>query len=183
MTVSPAGAGVSDVEKKGLRALDERLSRLGLEVELCVIGGAVLPVVFRSASGTRRPSALFGDLETLRSEAVRIQEEAGLDAGWLERAARAVDGLARAEVGAIEAGCVRVFQPPPDYVLALRCARLAQAPDGEKPELRADIVYLARLLGLATAAQVLAAVEPYLPESLLSDALELELVPLLGIAG
>jgi hypothetical protein len=81
----------------------------------------------------------------------------------------------------LQAGCLRVFAPQAEYVLALRCARIAVAPSAEGQELAADIVYLARLLGLATTAEILAAVVPYLPESVMGDALEGELRGLRGV--
>ena len=76
-------------EVRPLLELDRRLSGLGLEVEVCVVGGALLPIVFQRQPPTRRPSALFGELEALRYEVHRIGADTGLGDEWLDQAVRA----------------------------------------------------------------------------------------------
>ncbi len=110
-----------------LRDLDRELRDMGVEVELCVISGAVLPVVFRRGAGTRRPAALFAALEALRRAAGRVGAAAELEPGWLAAAARISQSKA-ADGDAFEGESLTVFRPRPEYALALRSAWIPLAP-------------------------------------------------------
>lgn len=63
-----------------LGALDEELSATDVDVELCLVGGVVMPLVFDRSAGTRRPSAMFGPRARLQAAERLVRQRLGLDA-------------------------------------------------------------------------------------------------------
>lgn len=139
-------------------ALSDALGRHGVEEELCRVGGAVLRLVFQGEPGSRRPRAIFGDVSRAKAAQGEVAEELGLSEDWVERAARSfLEDPSRLYHGE----ALRVFVPPPDYVLALKCAALRFAPDSDTA---GDVRYLLTYSGVRTPAQGMAIVDRYLNE-------------------
>lgn len=160
---APAAPAASASDAIGWRrewfdALSDALGRHGVEEELCRVGGAVLRLVFQLDPGTRRPRALFGDVGRAKAAQAEVAGELGLSADWVERAARSfLEDPTRLYHGE----ALRVFVPPPDYVLALKCAALRFAPDSDTA---GDVRYLLTYSGVRTPAQGIAIVDRYLTE-------------------
>lgn len=148
-----------------LRRLEEGLIQDGLEVELCVVGGAVFPVPFVADRSIRRPSAFFASL----SHFGRIAQRAGKDGpglGWIRNL---VPRGPSAREPWILRSRVRVFEAPAEYVFAMRCLALkTETPDGSREAL-SDIRFLLRALGVHSADEAIALLEPYATENQLPE--------------
>ena len=136
--------------------LADALAAEGLEEEVCKVGGAVLRVVFRAAPGTRRPRALFGDLARAKAAEERVGERAGLPGDWLEPDVR---GYLYEDHVIYDRGTLRIYVPPPDYLLAMKCAALRFAPDSST---ESEIRYLLTFLGLRTPERAMDLIGSYL---------------------
>jgi hypothetical protein len=157
-----------------LRALDGELQRSDANVELCVTGGTVMPLVFAGSPGTRRPAALFGRLSILRDASARVAKFAGVPRDWLSDAARGVTAGGDLTPVMLELGRLTVYEARPDYVFAMKCAALGyEAGDGVTETVN-DLRYLLRLLGLRESAAAMTVLAPYFtPRQLPPDIQEL----------
>lgn len=181
MTADPRRR-VEDVEgpwDHTFRLLGERLARRGLEVELCLVGGALMPIAFRADPDSRRPEAMFAPLPTLWQETDALASDEGLPRGWLDSAVRDVISADSRRAGAREWPNVRAFTPSPAYVLAMRCARLHSGDDEDRREVEGDVRYLMRLMWLRSFEALLREVEPYFTERQLPADLERRVARLL----
>lgn len=142
-----------------LKRFDGALAEEGVEIELCVVGGAVIQLAFAAQPESRRPRSLFappGDAGRARRKAA---ERGKVPLDRLEDAARALAGGSEGEATSYDGRALRVFAAPPDYVLAMKCCGLAFVDDGRAED---DIRYLLRFLGLRSTSEVLTVIEPYL---------------------
>lgn len=176
---SPVGARVPPSPARALEALGSRLLEAGAEVELCLVGGAVVPVVFASPPSSRRPSVMLRPVEALRRAEAAMAQSAGLPERWVEGAVRDLLGGPDGSPPAWEAPGVRAFEARAEYVLPFRCLRLVCEDAEERREVEADVRYLTRLLGLDDIASLLTAVTRYVPPRQLPAGLEARLVALL----
>ena len=143
-------------ERDWFRALARALGDEGVEEELCKVGGAVLRLVFRGAPGTRRPDRLFGDVAASKRAEDVVATRFDLPAGWVDAAVRR--HLADPTV-VFESPELTVYAPPPDYLLAMKCAALRFAPDSNT---ESDVRYLLMYLGVTGPEQAVQLVDGYL---------------------
>jgi hypothetical protein len=142
-----------------LSRYDAGLAVQGVDVELCVVGGAVLGLAFEAEPGTRRPGAVLADHEVALAARRRAAEEGGVTLDRLQSAARDLAGGHAGGIGSFEGDALRVLPAPPDYVLAMKCLALSFAPDDGTDD---DIRYLLRFMGLYRLDQAMVAVDRYL---------------------
>lgn len=142
-----------------LRRFDRGLQGGAIEMELCVVGGAVISLVFAHDPQTRRPQAIFASKEESLDARREAAGKAGVALDRLEEAARTFVTGGSGRGGAFEGERLRVLAPPPDYVLAMKCAALRFAPEGSVED---DIRYLLRFLGLRDAGAAAETVSAYL---------------------
>lgn len=155
---------------------DAALAGRGVDLELCVVGGAVLGLVFAADPGTRRPGAVLAEPDLALAARRRAAEEGRVALDRLESAAR--DLVGRHQGGAsFEGRVLRVLSAPPDYVVAMKCLALAYAPDRGT---EADIRYLLRFMGAHRIDQAMVAVDRYLNPRQRPADLESRLERLLG---
>lgn len=169
----------SDRDQAGWRrewfdALDAALARRGLEEELSRVGGAVLRIVFQAEPDSRRPRELFGDVGPAKAAEQEVAEELDLPQDWVEVAVRS---FLEDPTRLYDARALRVFIPPPDYLLALKCAALRFAPDSGTA---GDVRYLLNYSGVRTPAQGMTIVDRYLSERQRPPDLESTLADLLA---
>ena len=144
--------------------LDEVMTEHGTEAELCLVGGAIIPLVFTADPESRRPRDLFGDKRQLEGAAAEVQLRLGLESDWLRQSVRGLIGAGGPGSPFFHGTSLRVFDAPPDYVLAMKCAALQFQADEAAAEIERDIGYLLRFLGIEEAAQAIAVVGQYLNE-------------------
>ena len=160
-----------------LRRFDEGLEDENVEIELCVVGGAVIALAFNHMSGTRRPGALFAPAEAALRARRNAAERSGVALDRLEDAARKLVHASPPRPGSFEGERLRVFAPPPDYVLAMKCSALLFAPEVSVED---DVRYLLRFLGLRDPKAALDAVSGYLNPRQRPDDLETRFTAILA---
>ena len=144
--------------------LDGIMTEQGTEAELCLVGGAIIPLVFTAHPDSRRPRDLFGDKRQLENAAAEVQRSLGLPSDWLRQSVRGLIGGGGPGSPFFHGTSLRVFDAPPDYVLAMKCAALQFQAKEEAVEVERDIGYLLRFLGIEQADQAMAVVGQYLNE-------------------
>jgi len=148
-----------------LRALDAELGPRGVDVELCLVGGVVMSLVFQRTPASRRPRALFGFRSALEDAEHAVGQRLGLGAGWVEEAARRVAGGSGSIAPVYEGGALRVLAAPAEYVLSFKCAALEFCPAAaEITDIEADIRYLMRYLNLREPSEVLQVISRFINE-------------------
>ncbi|MBT8489348.1 MAG: hypothetical protein HKN72_04645 [Gemmatimonadetes bacterium] len=157
-----------------LLRFDRGLADQRIEMELCVVGGAVITLNFARAPRTRRPRALFASSGAALAARRHAAERAGVALDRLEEAARTV---VTGQAAAFEGERLRVFSPPPDYVLAMKCAALRFVPEGGVED---DIRYLLRFLGVRDPAAAVDVVSGYLTPRQRPEDLESRLASLIS---
>lgn len=137
-----------------LTALGEVLARRGLDGELYVVGGAAIALAYDSRRSTRDIDAVFEPRAAVYEAAAEVAERLALPPGWLNDAVKgflAGDDPEAAPV--LDVPGLRCLAASPRMLLALKVLAHRVGEDED------DVLLLARQLGLATAAEVLAVAE------------------------
>ena len=148
-----------------LQRLSERLAERGVRGELCLLGGTVMVLAFRSRASTKDVDAIFQPSSVIREAAAEVGEELNLPKDWLNDGAKGfISERHEVEAGDLpQFDALRVTAPTPEYMLAMKCfaARLPAGPDEKGDE--EDIRFLVRQLGLTSADQAFEIVTRYYP--------------------
>jgi len=159
-------------------ALNARLADAVVEAELCLVGGAVVIVAFDSAPETRHVRALFRPTKVVRDAAEAVARDQNLAPDWPNDAVRRLLGHEGRGLGRfLERSNLRVYEPRPDYVLAMKAASLELEP---AKEAEADLSYILRSLGLSRAPEALERIGRYFGERQLPESLPERLSAILG---
>ena len=137
-----------------LTDLGGRLAARGVEGEMYVVGGAAIALAFDERRSTRDIDAVFEPKAVIYEIAGQLAKERDLPDGWLNDAVKGF--LAGADPDAplvLEVDGLRVSTASPRILLAMKVLAHRVGEDEE------DVQLLARELGLADAAQVLAVAE------------------------
>ncbi len=152
-----------------VRALD-RLSQVlgdrGITGEVCLLGGTVMVLAFKTRARTKDVDAIFHPPHEIRDAARLVQAEMNLPEGWLNDGAKAFVSTRHetAEGDLPQFPHLRLTAPTAEYMLAMKCiaSRIPAGPEDQGDV--ADIAVLIRHLGLGDADQVLSIVARYYPE-------------------
>jgi hypothetical protein len=162
-----------------LEELSTRLEATDVEAEVLQVGGAVMTLTFHHRPETRRSRALLANSDVLTDAADAVRRQRAAPSDWLSRASRRLVGADWPDGRAWRFGRLAVFAPPPEYVLAWKCAELEAASPDRARSIRADLRYVARLLDLPTGEDVLSRVDVYFTPRQLAPNLEERLDELL----
>ena len=149
-----------------LQRLAALLRERGVEGEVCLLGGTVMVLAFRSRPSTKDVDAIFHPAALVRELAQRVAVERALPSDWLNDGAKAFISArhetTEADLPQFEG--LRLTAPTAEYMLAMKCmaSRIAAGPDD--PGDVADISFLISHLGLTAATEAHAIVAHYYPE-------------------
>ena len=145
-----------------LHALASELEAHGLRARISVVGGAAMILAHDQERATRDIDAVFEPTQPVRQAVTRVAEQLNLPDDWLNDAVKGyVPGTDPHAVPVFRRPGLEVTAASARFLLGMKllAARVERDTD--------DIVALARLLGLTTAAEVLDVVTEMYPVSLI----------------
>jgi hypothetical protein len=128
--------------------------------ELYLVGGAVMTLVFRARAATRDLDGFFQPTSVVRKAAARVAVAHGLDAGWLNDAAKGYLSQSGTFAPFLDLGNLRVLTAQPEYLLAMKCLSMRLGPEFFD---ESDARYLLRHLNIETAAAAMDVIARYYP--------------------
>lgn len=143
---------------EALGRLSRRLEARGERAELFIVGGAVMCLVHKARPSTKDVDGWFSKPEVVRAAAREVASEMQLPENWLNDAAKAFIPANAGYETWQELPALTVSTADARTLLAMKCAAARTVEDTE------DIRFLARVLGLCAAGEVLKVVLEYFPE-------------------
>jgi hypothetical protein len=151
---------------RALRRLSDLLGEREITGEVCLLGGAVMVLAYRTRAATKDVDAIFQPAQIIRELARSVQEEMDLPENWINDGAKAFVSPRHEAVAADlpQFEHLRVLAPTPEYMLAMKCmaSRIPARPEDHGD--LADIAFLVHHLRLASAEEALTIVARYYPE-------------------
>ncbi len=147
---------------KLFRALNAELAARGQKGELLLCGGAVMCLVFKARPATKDIDGIFHPAKELRAAAKAVAIKHHVPEDWLNDGAKGFFGVDPAREKYLELSHLRVFTPPADYLLAMKC--MSARIDGYDQD---DIKTLIEHLRIKDVKKVLDIVERYYPKRLI----------------
>jgi hypothetical protein len=155
-----------DTIVRALGRLSDILGARGITGEVCLLGGTVMVLAFRTRARTKDVDAIFHPAQAIREAARIVQAEMDLPEQWINDGAKAFVS-ARHETTPADLPQfphLRLTAPTAEYMLAMKCMASRVGADPGTPGDVADIAFLIRHLALPDADAVMALVERYYPE-------------------
>jgi hypothetical protein len=120
----------------GLKADDSK-------AEICIVGGAVMCLVFNARDQTKDVDAIFHPKTKVYALAKQVAKAQGLPEDWLNDSAKAYINSKIEQVEVLNMSHLKIFAPSAKYMLAMKClaARVGTKDEG-------DIEFLIRHLHL-----------------------------------
>jgi len=157
--------------------LDVELASAAVQGEVCVVGGAVMCLVYDVRATTRDVDALLKPARLVREAAARVAVAADVPETWLNDAVKGFLSPRGEFDEYLELSHLRVFVARPEYLLAMKCAAMRLGEEFHDVE---DVRYLLRYLNITRAADAMAIVTKYFDESVLLPKTRLALEEILG---
>lgn len=151
---------------RALARLAQRLGEMGVDGEICLLGGTVMVLAFKARSSTKDVDAVFEPAAVVREAANLVQQEQNLPEGWLNDGAK---GFLSAQHETVMGDLpqfdgLRMTAPTPEYMLAMKCMASRIGSLDSEPSDVGDIRFLVRHLGLRSAEEALEIVVRYYPD-------------------
>ena len=144
--------------EKYLLDLNDELCAVNIKGEICLYGGAVMCLAFKTRPATKDVDAIFEPVKEIRRAAGRIAERHDLPVGWLNFGVKIFVTNHEKRI-LFDLPCLKVFMPEADYLLAMKI--LAARADTSDLE---DIEFLLRHLNLKSVEDVLKIVREFYPK-------------------
>jgi hypothetical protein len=160
-----------------LSALDADLAQQQLKVDLLMVGGAVMTLVFQAREQTKDIDAIFEPAEPVRAAVARIAEREGLPSDWLNDAVKGFLSPVGHYDPYFEGQALRVFVARADYLLAMKILAMRLESGYRDAD---DIRFLCRYLGVSRVDDALDVVERYYPVERITPRIRFALEEVLG---
>jgi hypothetical protein len=138
------------------KILNDRLRADESKAEICIVGGAVMCLVFNTRKQTKDVDAIFHPKARVYKFAKQVAEERGLSDDWLNDSAKGYINNKIEQVEILNFSHLKIFAPSTKYMLAMKClaARIGTSDES-------DIEFLIRYLRLTKVQEVLNIVGPF----------------------
>lgn len=140
---------------KYLEELNQALKVMGVTGEVCIYGGAVMCLVFKSRPATMDVDAVFEPSRKIRDAADVIAESNGLKKDWLNDGVKGFI-VKHGQKILFNWSNLKVYYPEPEYLLAMK-AMASRVDTTDKK----DIQFLIKELELKSADEVFRIIEKY----------------------
>ena len=142
--------------------LDDELGKMGVDADLFVVGGAAMAVAYDARRATTDVDAIFVPSKDVRTAALRVAEELGLEEDWLNDGVKGfLPGEDVEQIGVYEGRNLHVAAASPKFLLAMKLMASRTERDID------DIKTLYEICGLTTAEEGLAVLESFYPQDLI----------------
>jgi len=144
------------------KKLNEALLDDGSKAEMCIVGGAVMCLVFNARQQTKDVDAIFHPKAKVYRLAKVVAEEIGLPEDWLNDSAKAYLNNRLEQVEVLRMSHLTIFAPSAKYMLAMKClaARIGTKDEG-------DIEFLIKYLRLTKTEEVMNIVSSFYDSKLI----------------
>jgi hypothetical protein len=151
---------------RALGRLAELLRERDAQGEVCLLGGTVMVLAFKSRPSTKDVDAIFEPASLVRELARRVAREQGLPDDWLNDGAKGFVSARHETRGddLPQFEGLRLTAPTPEYMLAMKCMAARIGAGLDAPGDVGDIAFLISRLRLTSASEALAIVARYYPE-------------------
>ena len=138
------------------KKLNAELKGDGSKAEICIVGGAVMCLVFNAREQTKDVDAIFHPKSKVYQLAKRVAEEQGLPDDWLNDSAKAYINNKIEQVEVLNLSNLKIFAPSARYMLAMKCLAARVGTNDET-----DIEFLIKHLKLKTVQDVITIVATF----------------------
>jgi len=144
--------------KKLFAALNDELSKMKIQGEVGICGGAVMCLVFQARQATKDIDGIFEPSQEIRKAAQRVAKTFGLGEDWLNDAAKGYFHIDPPRERVLEFSHLRIWAPKADYMLAMKCIS-ARFDTHDKD----DVLFLIDYLELKSTEEVFSIIQKYYP--------------------
>ncbi len=132
------------------KKLNEHLKTDGSNAEICIVGGAVMCLVFNAREQTKDVDAIFHPKAKVYDLAKKVAREQSLPPDWLNDSAKGYINEKIEQVEVLNMSNLKIFAPSAKYMLAMKClaSRVGTKDEG-------DIEFLIKYLRLTSVQDVL----------------------------
>lgn len=145
---------------KLFEALNKELKVKNKTGDLCLVGGAVMCLVFKARDSTADVDAVFMPTSALRQAAKQVADKLGVDPHWLNDGVKGFLSPQGDFSNYLELSHLKISTATPAYMLAMKCLATRI---GEEFHDVDDIRYLLRHLGIETSEQAIKIISAYYP--------------------
>ena len=147
---------------KAFQKLNDELGKEKSKAEICIVGGAVMCLVFNAREQTKDVDAIFEPKAKVYKLARRVAEDLGLPDDWLNDSAKAYLNTKLEQAEVLNLTHLKIFAPSAKYMLAMKClaARIGTYDES-------DIEFLIKYLKLSKVKEVLDIVRHYYNDKLI----------------
>ena len=144
---------------KYLEALNGELENKDVKGKICIVGGAVMCICFKSRISTMDVDAIFEPKMVIYECADIVAKKYSLSKGWLNDGVKGFLSTNSDFHNYMEMSHLHIYVASPEYMLAMKClsARLDSANELD------DIRFLLQHLGVSTFEEVVSIITKYYP--------------------
>jgi hypothetical protein len=115
------------------KKLNDGLRSDGTKAEICIVGVAVMCLVFNAREQTKDVDAIFHPKAKVYELAKRVAKDQGLPEDWLNDSAKAYINSKIEQVEVLNLSHLKIFAPSAKYMLAMKClaARVGTKDEGD----------------------------------------------------